>query len=150
MDIHPLIVHFPIALLTLYAVFELIRFNKVLEKPYWFYIKAALVIVGELLALLTILFSPEDGEMRIVEVHESFATATAIVFGLIALNYLIHWMKREGWFIRIPTLPNWSLVILAVIGLVCITITGGLGGAIVYGTEFDPLMAPIFKLLGVY
>lgn len=150
MDIHPLIVHFPIALLTLYAVFECIRFNKVLEKPYWFYIKAVLVIVGELLILLTLMTAPEEGEKWIVEIHQVFAGTTVLVFGLVALSYLIRWLKMEGKFNRAPTLPNRSLIVLAVIGLVCITITGGLGGAIVYGTEFDPLMAPIFKLLGVY
>ncbi len=150
MDIHPIIVHFPIALLMLYAVFECIRFNKVLDKPYWFYVKAILVIVGELMIFLTLMTAPNEREMGLVQVHQTFAFATALVFGLIALHYLLVWLKKEGKFNNIPTLPSWSLIILAIIGLVCITITGGLGGAIVYGTEFDPLMAPVFKLLGVY
>ncbi|KHO51327.1 MAG: hypothetical protein QT04_C0044G0036 [archaeon GW2011_AR11] len=48
LNIHPIFVHFPIALLSLYAVMVLIRFRKVMGLPYWSYAKAILAIAGTL------------------------------------------------------------------------------------------------------
>ncbi|MEK7110290.1 MAG: hypothetical protein AAB759_00205 [Patescibacteria group bacterium] len=39
MNIHPAFVHFPIALLTIYAVLELARFRFFTARPYWFHLK---------------------------------------------------------------------------------------------------------------
>ena len=36
--------------------------------------------------------------------------------------------------------------LLALLGLIAITITGGLGGAIVYGKDVDPIVSFIYKL----
>lgn len=150
MDLHPIIVHFPVALLTLYAVFELVRFRKVLEKPYWFYIKAALVVFGALGAAAAYLTGPDVHGSALVSMHSNFATITLIIFTILGLNYLNEWLKREGKKHFSKSLPSWLIVLLALAGLAAVTITGGLGGAIAYGTGFDPFMAPIFKLLGVY
>jgi uncharacterized membrane protein len=148
--LHPIIVHFPIALLTVYAVLELVRFKKVTSQPYWFYVKAVLVILGSLGSLAAFMTGPEgDGALPpIVAMHARFATTTVILFLIISMSYLLTWCKptRVTSFVLRP----YIIIPLALAGLVCITITGGLGGAIVYGTHFDPFMAPIFKLLGVY
>lgn len=152
MNLHPIVVHFPVALLTLYAVLELVRFKRVMEKPYWMMIKAILAVFGFLSALAAYTTGPEveGGDApRILVMHETFASATVIIFGIIALHYLLRFARHEGIHHRIPTLPNVVIILLAILGLVAITITGGLGGAMVYGTNFDPFMAPIFKLLGV-
>lgn len=152
MNLHPIVVHFPIGLLTFYAVLELIRFKRIAEKPYWMNIKAILAIFGFLTALAAYLTGPEvegGAAPRILEMHETFASATLLIFGIIALNYLLRWARHEGIHHRIPMLPNRVVITLAILGLVAITITGGLGGAMVYGTNFDPFMAPIFQLLGV-
>ncbi len=142
MDFHPLVVHFPIAFLTVYSLFELIRFQRVLEKPYWFFVKKVLIIVGwagSLVAALTGFIASGwviDGP-RIFLMHRSFALLTIILSTVSAILYL----KNKH---------NKVLIIFALLILISITITGGLGGAMVRGTTFDPLMAPIFKLLGVY
>ncbi|MDB5266550.1 MAG: hypothetical protein JWN89_365 [Parcubacteria group bacterium] len=149
MDLHPIIVHFPVALLTLYAVLELVRFRKVMEQPYWFYIKGALAIFGSLGSLAAYATGPDAHPApRILQMHSNFATATLLVFAVIAFSYLFQWFKpnRYSAFVH----RSYIIIPLALIGLVCVTITGGLGGAMVYGTHFDPFMAPIFKLLGVY
>jgi hypothetical protein len=39
------------------------------------------------------------------------------------------------------------IILLALLGLVLITITGGLGGAMVYGPNADPFFKPVFELL---
>jgi uncharacterized membrane protein len=152
--LHPIIVHFPIALLTLYGVLELVRFQKVLDKPYWFYTKAILISFGALGALAgvltgliasswTLLAGP-----RIFVLHQLFAFATVILSVGIAKGYLFHWLK-PNWYSEHVLRPR-VLITLAVLLLISITITGGIGGAMVRGTTFDPLMAPIFKLLGIY
>ncbi|OHB17016.1 MAG: hypothetical protein A2544_02625 [Candidatus Zambryskibacteria bacterium RIFOXYD2_FULL_43_10] len=142
MDIHPLVIHYPIAFLTTYVVFELLRFRKLLNLPYWFYVKATLVTVGELGAIVTVIaaqMSPDlTGESLLIDRYKSFMLFTAVLFGIITLSYWFKWSKP---IVIVP---------LVIIGLFFIVIAGGLFGATVYGTHFDPLLAPIFKLLKVY
>ena len=145
MDFHPLVIHYPIAFLTTYAVFELLRFSKLLELPYWFYIKAVLVTVGELGAIVTVIAAEMStsalaGESALADMYKIFVLITAVIFGIITLGYL-KWSKILRPSIIIP---------LALIGLFFIVVAGGLFGATVYGTQFDPYLAPIFKLLNVY
>lgn len=150
MDLHPILVHFPVALLTVYAILECIRFKKVLEKPYWFYIKAVLAILGELGALAAYATGHGVRGSALVQMHSTFATITVWIFATLAISYIKEWLKREGMWLTKFSAPGYVIVILAIAGLVSVTITGGLGGAIIYGTHFDPFMTPIFKLLGVY
>ncbi len=152
MDAHPIIVHFPVALLTLYGLFELVRLHRVLEKPYWFQVKAILAIFGFLGAAAAYATGPGHiaSQSALGLMHARFATITLFLSGVIALHYALRWLRHAGFHHGIPTLPNWLLVVFALALLAAVTITGGLGGALVYGTHFDPLMAPIFKFLGVY
>lgn len=46
MNIHPLFVHFPIALLTVYAVAELLRFKRLTSQVWWWNVKTLLLGVG--------------------------------------------------------------------------------------------------------
>lgn len=45
MNIHPFLVHFPIALFCVYTILECVRFQVVIKQPYWFYLKAGIVIM---------------------------------------------------------------------------------------------------------
>lgn len=173
MNIHPIFVHFPIALLTIYSVLELIRFNKILNLPYWFYVKAIFVIFGSLGAVAAFITGrmsaqgiPVTSELfRIVEMHERFAIATNIIFGILALSYLVLWLNKENisrFFINKPRLAKiWTIklniakfvvetklvILLALAGLICITITGGIGGAMVFGPDADPFFKPMYMFL---
>ncbi len=173
MNLHPIFVHFPIALLTIYAILELLRFKKLIALSYWFYIKATLVIVGSassILALITGNIAEEGippGTLRdIVEIHSTFALSTLIIFGILALIYIVVWIDRENLGSRIALSPMgeaWNNIvkfahrmfgspfmpIMAIFGLIIITITGALGGSIVYGPETDPLVKLIYKLFGL-
>lgn len=151
--LHPIIVHFPIALLTLYGVLELVRFQKFLDKPYWFYVKAVLISFGAVGALAGVITGGITsgwyiGGPRIFVMHQIFGLATLILSVVIALGYHFHWhkMNRFSEFVMKPKV----LVVLALLLLFSITTVGGIGGAMVRGTDFDPLMKPIFILLGVY
>ncbi|MDZ4209916.1 MAG: hypothetical protein U1C56_01920 [Candidatus Curtissbacteria bacterium] len=142
MDLHPLVIHYPIAFLTTYAVFELLRFKKLLDLEYWFYIKATLVTVGELGAIVTVIAAQMSpglaGESTLVDMYKSFILITAVLFGIITFSYWFKWSKP---IVIVP---------LTIIGLFFIVVAGGLFGATIYGTHFDPFLAPIFKLLKVY
>ena len=172
MNIHPLFVHFPIAMLIVYAICELIRFRAVLAKPYWFYFKAFLVIIGSVSAFVTV----KTGQMAedvireatgrvsdLIETHSTFALISTWLFTVLALLYIIAWIHKEKphffasfqflavrWLLvcriaRIVFSPA-VLVILAVLGLCAISITGALGGAIVYGPDFDPFSKFVYGL----
>lgn len=150
MNLHPLVVHFPIAFLMMYSVFECIRLRRITEKPYWFNIKAILVIIGFLAALAAAVTGPRvEDPPRILELHQRFATTTILIYGIVALHYFLRWARHEGIHHRIPTLPDWVVILLSLLGLGAIVITGGIGGAMAKGLEFDPFMAPIFRLLGL-
>jgi fluoride ion exporter CrcB/FEX len=145
MDFHPLVIHYPIAFLTTYAVFELLRFKKFLDWSHWFYIKATLLLVGELGAVATVSTFFIDnttlaGESSLVDMYKLFIIITTFIFGLITIGYL-KWSRILRPAILVP---------LTLIGLFFIVVSGGLFGATIYGTQFDLFLAPIFKLLGVY
>ena len=142
MDFHPLVIHYPIAFLTTYVVFELLRFGKLLKWPHWFYIKTMLVIIGEVSAIITLIAAMMSDALangdKLVEMYKLFMFFTVIIFGIIAFIYTYREPKP------IVIFP------LAIAGLFLIVIAGGLFGATIYGTHFDPYLAPVFRLLNVY
>ncbi|MFZ2832246.1 MAG: DUF2231 domain-containing protein [Minisyncoccia bacterium] len=176
MNIHPLLVHFPIAFLTLYAICELIRFNQITKQNYWFYFKAMLVIAGTITAqiaagtggMIEEMFAegPKADAIKnaIVPAHEMTAEAGSGIFLILALTYLVLWVNRdasEEFLTRNPRfaklmrlaspLANWisqtkAILILSILGLVSLTLAGGLGGAMVHGTDADPLISFIYRL----
>lgn len=101
---------------------------------------------------------------QVVSLHQNFAVASVAIFGLLAAGYLFLWLQREN-FSAVMDKANLSLlwriligyahivvetplvVVMALAGLICITITGGLGGIMVYGTTADPFFGMIYKIL---
>lgn len=166
--IHPLFVHFPVALLSVYSILEFITWQKVTRLPYFFYIKAALLVLGSLSTIPTLLTGDlnenmfkRGGMARLVEMHSNFAYVTSAIFGLCALVYLVVWYKQSGlrlkflesaWFAKFERLTNYVYVsvilkLLVVLGLFALLITGGLGGAMVHGAGADPFTSFVYKLL---
>lgn len=150
MDLHPIIVHFPVALLTVYALLECVRHKRAMEIMHAFHVKGMLVIIGALGAAAAYLTGPDQiaGASALGRMHGNFATWTLIVSLVIALSYLLEWWKPNKYSAFMHR--SYVIIPLALILLALVVITGGLGGALVYGTHFDPFMAAIFKFLGVY
>lgn len=171
MNIHPIFIHFPIALLTIYAIAEFLQFKKLKSQIYFFYIKAVLVITGVLSAFLALYtggiaedLQGKDTSIRLlIEKHSVFANISTWVFIIIASAYLVSWIEKTEYnqklfnskFSKIWKLKTLFankilntpiVVILALIGLVVITITGALGGAMVYGPDVDPVVRFIYHL----
>lgn len=173
MNIHPIFVHFPIALLTIYAFMEIIRIKKLNDLPYYFYIKASFLIIGTLTSFLALWTGgmAEDAMgnqgNKLIEMHSTFAVISVWIFVILALAYLNSWIQKSPLNAKILQIKNetilkiWNLkvkiankilsspisIILALIGLTTITITGALGGAIVYGQYVDPIVKFIYNLV---
>jgi uncharacterized membrane protein len=168
MNIHPILVHFPIALLTLYAVCELIPLKALTRQGYWFYVKAVLVITGTLGGVAAYLAGEAIEDQfetaslsKLVETHSTFAIASILIFAVLALAYIIAWINQSSFGPRLQTNSAWrfatqysQLVMkpmfrlpLALIGVLAITITGALGGVIAFGPDIDPAATFFYNLL---
>ncbi len=170
MNIHPIFVHFPVAFLTVYSLAELIRFRAVLSQSYWFYIKAVLVIVGSLGSLAALITGgmaedliprTDTATHNLIDMHSTWAGATVAFFGVLAICYVVSWTFTTGrfnparpwvvsiWNILIKVkhvlLETKFIVVLALIGLVLVTVTGAFGGSIAYKGKTDPFAAMLYK-----
>jgi hypothetical protein len=172
MNFHPIFVHVPVALLTLYAILELLRFKKLTNWQPFFYIKMAMVFFGTL-GTLPSLASGEAiehefeaaGLRALVETHSAWAVGTTWLFGIITLGYFVTWINRASAFPKATQhtiiAPLWKIltklsdalikrnlvIALALVGLLAVTITGALGGAIAYGPDIDPAAQFFYNLL---
>ncbi|ULO06611.1 hypothetical protein H1230_27040 [Paenibacillus sp. 19GGS1-52] len=141
--LHPLIVHFPIALLSLGAVLQLIA----LWKPnVWNTIANFCLMIGFVSAIVAYL-TGDGGEHfakqvfgtqeAAVHTHETFAMFTLIVFGIIVA------IKLYQLFPVIPQLKKYAkfsfskvfipvLIVLSLTGGTLVVLTGHYGGKLVY------------------
>ncbi len=172
MNIHPIFVHFPIALLTVYGFLELIRFNKIVSTSWFEYVKGAFVIIGA----LTSSFALQTGELAehayksadtriLINTHANWASFASGIFALLAVVYVLNFISKSSFQERIQNSvigplwrvllkisdslysSAWFMMTASFVGIVAITITGGLGGAIVYGPDVDPVVKIIYTLL---
>jgi len=169
-NIHPLLVHFPIAFLGFYAVLEILRLKIFMRQAWWFYVKAILVIAGAASGLPTIAAGLyiksklQGGNLDpLILLHETFAFCTIALASLVALGYIAGWLNRDlvprsqsafwqGKFWRFVTAAERCLIggpqaaVFALLILAGISITGALGGTIVYGPDFDPFAHFVYHL----
>lgn len=159
MNIHPILVHFPIAFLTLYSFFEFLRFKKITKYPYWFYLKAVLLFFGVLGAFLAgasgkLVENQFLDRKALVQLHSTVNELATLFFAFIALAYFIGWIKRSSkvgifslklgklWKICLKlehfVLETPLIYLLVILGFILITIGGALGAIIVYGPDLDP------------
>lgn len=166
MNIHPLFVHFPIALLSLYSVIEMLRFRALMKKDYWMPLKTILLATGTAGAFLSL----QTGEMAehllenssqrdLVEMHSLFANAATYLYAFLAACHLVSWIGsanvpssvRSAWStaekFATALLGSWIAPVLALIAFVLLGIVGALGGALVYGPDVDPVVRAVYDML---
>lgn len=168
MNIHPIAVHFPIALLTVYAILELLSgMSWLRNQPWKTGVKSFLLVVGTVFAFFT-LSTGEGAEQTVtdrslhslVETHAFFASASTYIFLGLALIYIFRTARTRLWYVtKVPKVlrtiidwysrafdRRWFIALVALVGLVAITVTGALGGAIVYGPDVDPIVKAIYNI----
>lgn len=172
MNIHPIFVHFPVALLTLYAVMEVLQLPIVRASRPWQIIKSVFVMIGALGALAA--YQTGDwategmGRSGVVAVHATWASIAVTFFAIVAIMYFVRFINTEAprvkdwvWNTRyvctvweaLSRLTDWivgkwwALLILGIVALGIISIVGALGGAVAYGTANDPMTAWVVNLL---
>ncbi len=166
-NIHPIFVHFPIALLLVYSFVKIIPFQKWFPSVAWKHIERALLLFGVLGAFAAL----STGEIAehlsrpnrdLVEAHSLFATTATWLYGAllageilaVAMPWIVQKLKspkilKALVFIKdLLTHPILSTT-LAVLGLITISLAGLLGGVMVYGTSADPVAGTVLKLLGI-
>lgn len=169
MNIHPLFVHFPVALLVVYALMEItprVWTSKVL---WWRSTKIFLLMAGWLATIPTLITGSIAGDLigetKLVETHEMMATITVALFAVLVVAYLAEIFESKGWDQKIIVKYKWlkssirfieyiskfilqrpTIYIIAFIGMALMTITGGLGASIAYGPDFDPIVSFIYGI----
>ncbi len=169
MNIHPLFLHFPIALLVVYSVLEFLPMSSVHFKLNWRRVKIFILVIGVLSAFATLitgamaeelLTDPE--KLKIVELHSGFAGTATVIFSILAVLYLVGWFDETYGGIKRPHFLSviWRLLervkylvldtkikyIFVGAGFIAIFITGSLGGAMVHGPEADPFVSFVYHL----
>jgi len=166
-NIHPLFVHFPIALLLVYSAIKILPLTKYLPGVAWKHIERALLVFGVLGAFA----SMSTGEIaehlvkpnqNLVETHAAFASASTWIYAILLLGEVLlvlhtyilskitnaQVLKIIDFVEKITTNSTLSKV-LAFVGIITISITGLLGGVMVYGVTADPLAPIVLKILGL-
>jgi uncharacterized membrane protein len=166
-NIHPLFVHFPIAFLLLYSLLAILPFERWFPKVSWRPLRFVILLAGVLGAFAAnttgeIAEHLVRSDQQIVEMHSFFAAASTWVYGLIFAGELLAIVNP--WLVQ--KFPNVTLlklfhfiehiltnrglsILLAIVGVLTISLTGLLGGVMVYGNSADPLALIVLKLLGV-
>ena len=167
MNIHPFFVHFPIALLAIYAVLEMIHCRKIMHKIEFFYVKFFLLLAGTVGAFFSLGTGGDAVRLHrdvlaLVKVHSTYATITTIIFTVLLCVYIFDWVYMvydekllasklsKIWKFKKMIIHNIFtgpvIITLAILGLITLLITGALGGAIVYGISGDPFTAFVYKI----
>ena len=168
MDLHPLFVHFPIALLTVYAVLEIIR--RWTPGEGWRLARAVLVVVGTAFAFVS-LSTGEAAEhafgkpelFDVLETHSLVANVATWIFAFLAACYLVTSPAIHGIARRAPPFVSSVLRKLeivggavlrtpladaaAILGFLAMGLVGALGGILAYGPDFDPITSAVYRLL---
>lgn len=166
-DLHPIFVHFPIALMLLYSGLRFFSWPKKFPAVNWQIPRIIILgagIIGAWISSATgeIAARLNSSNRTILEMHEGFAgAATSVYIILLVIELLLFinpdWLKNKYLlylrpillFLQNKIIKNWIFRLLAAIGALLIAMTGLLGGIMVYGTAADPLAEPILRLLGL-
>lgn len=167
MNIHPIVVHFPIALLTLYSMLEVVSLFGRSRTKQLHTTKLFLLLVGTGWAF----FSLQTGELaaeafggehgsKLISTHAQVANLAYGLYVGLSIYYILVLAYISGILGKLPSSVSepirrlimwqaftWLVVVAALVWLLCITITGALWGAITYGPDADPVVRFFYDLL---
>jgi uncharacterized membrane protein len=129
LELHPSVVHFPIALVTVGALFSVLYLALRREWLRWF---APVLLSLALLGSVAAYFSGQAAEDRAEEIGvpeaalEEHESAGIWALGLIALASLLSWATH------VPKRGVWLATLIAVLAVAATLRTGHLGGQLVF------------------
>lgn len=171
MNFHILLVHFPIALLTVYAALELLQLVWFRQWEGMSHAKRAMLWIGAAAIIPTlvagwVIHEPYERALsELLGAHMLFASLTAIIFIYLALCYAVVAVRRNYkdtlqrlcagmpalctvvHIIADASLGRFVVQCIAAAGFVCLLITGALGGALAHGRDVDPIVTIIYNLI---
>ena len=166
-NLHPIFVHFPIALLVLYSVIKILPLKKWIPSINWKDIERILLLCGVLGAFAALLTGDQaravfQPDAATVHMHENFADLSVWLYCSLLLGEFLEivnpkilpkisnkTIKNILDYVRQLLTNNVLSTIIAVLALLSVTVTGLLGGVMVYGTSADPAAAFVVKMLGL-
>ena len=167
-NLHPLFVHFPIALLFIYSIIKILPLEKWFPSVSWKHIERTLLVLGTLGAFAALTTGEIAEEIskpnhQLVEMHSAFANISTWVYTALLLGEILSvikdkfalklesmaFVKKVIFFVHSILTNEILSIALAFIGLVAICVTGLLGGVMVYGTSADPVAGLVLKILGI-
>jgi len=167
MNLHPIIVHFPIACLVLYSMIEIgsifsPRVKKNLETTKYFLL--LIWVIGTFTALQSGEIAQQSfGESDLIHTHEEFGEKSHLTYIIIGCFYLAkliinkrffikYWTTREKshlkWFISFvdSKVSHYIIALISLIGVVLLSITWALGWAISHGQDTDPIVSIVYDI----
>ncbi len=171
MNFHILLVHFPIALLSVYVAIELVQLVFFRRAVWLVHAKTVILWVGATAVVPTILagiviHEPfERAVPELLNAHRTFASLTAGTFLYLALCYAIVAIIRvtppwatalrhrfPGTYGVLSAIAAGSTIRpvvqgLALMGFCFLLITGALGGALAHGRDIDPIVSFIYSIV---
>lgn len=150
MNIHPLFVHFPVALLSVYALLELLPVGRFFPGFVWSQIKHFFLYAGTLAIFPTIatglMAAQLAGQNVILPYHKAAALSVLVIF--CTASALALWNHFRPF--KNPGALNMAQKILALLGLTALFFVGALGAAMVYGYTTDPIVGFVTGILGFH
>ncbi|MBI5475026.1 MAG: DUF2231 domain-containing protein [Ignavibacteriae bacterium] len=129
-NIHPLIVHFPIALLTISFIFDVIGMltgKKEFTMSAWWMLLIGTISVAAAIASGLSAAGGLESSSQAREHIENHQEAALVVAGVFA--FLLLWRVANK--TRVPD-RRWLYLVLSVVGLVAVWVTALYGGELVY------------------
>ena len=166
-NIHPIFVHFPVALLFVYSIIKILPLKKWIPSVAWRDVERVFLLVGVLGAFVAL----QTGEIAehlvranrdLVEMHSTFANISTWIYGILLAGEIFDVLntyavpksnseKLKYYFSSVKGILTKFAIpkTFASLGFIAISATGMLGGVIAYGVSADPLAPILLKILGI-